>query len=77
VGTVVGALFFGGFHLVNLAYQPLAATVVQAATVVVIGLVFGILYDRTRNLIGASLAHNLADFSGTVIPLLAYVAISR
>jgi membrane protease YdiL (CAAX protease family) len=77
VGTVVGALFFGAFHLVNLAYQPLAPTVLQAATAAVLGLVFGILYDRTRNLIGASLAHNLSDLSGTVIPLLAYVAISR
>jgi membrane protease YdiL (CAAX protease family) len=76
-GTVVAALGFGGFHLVNLAYQPLAATVVQVLTAAVLVLLFGVLYDRTRNLIGASFAHSLADFSGTVIPLLAYLATSR
>ena len=77
LGTVIGALLFGLFHLVNLAYQPLAATLQQVFTAIVIGLVFGVLYDRTRNLVGASLAHSAADLSGTVIPLLAYLVASR
>jgi membrane protease YdiL (CAAX protease family) len=71
-GTVIGALLFGLFHLINLAYQPLGTTLQQVFIAIVIGLVFGVLYDRTRNLVGASLAHSLADFSGTAIPLLAY-----
>jgi membrane protease YdiL (CAAX protease family) len=71
-GIVIGALLFGFFHLINLLSQPLGATVLQVLTAIVIGLVFGVLYDRTRNLVGASLAHSVADFSGTAIPLLAY-----
>lgn len=46
-------------------------------TATILGLVFGVLYDRTHNLIGASLAHSIADFSGTVIPLLAWLLASR
>ena len=76
-GTVLGALMFGVFHLVNLAYQPLGATLQQASAAVILGLLFGVLYDRTRNLIGASLAHGAGDFSATAIPLLAYVLTSR
>jgi len=63
---------FGLFHLINLAYQPLGDSVVQIGMAVVLGLLFGVIYDRTRNLIGASLAHSLADFSGTAIPLVAW-----
>jgi membrane protease YdiL (CAAX protease family) len=77
LGTVIAAVLFGLFHLVNLGYQPLGTTLQQVVTSVVIGLVFGLLYDRTRNLVGASLAHSLTDFSGTAIPLLAYVLASR
>jgi membrane protease YdiL (CAAX protease family) len=77
VGTVIGAVLFGLFHLVNVVYQPLGATLQQALTAVVIGLVFGVLYDRTQNLVGASLAHSLADFSGMAIPLLAYLLVNR
>ena len=71
-GTVIGALLFGLFHLINWAYQPLGTTLQQVFTAIVIGLVFGVLYDRTRNLVGASLAHSVADFAGAAIPLLAY-----
>jgi membrane protease YdiL (CAAX protease family) len=76
-GTVVAALLFGLFHLVNLSYQGLGPTVQQVLTATILGLVFGVLYDRTHNLIGASLAHSIADFSGTVIPLLAWLLASR
>ena len=76
-GTVVGAILFGLYHLINLAYQSPGATLQQVLTAFVIGLVFGVLYDRTRNLVGASLAHSVADFSGTAIPLLAYFVANR
>jgi membrane protease YdiL (CAAX protease family) len=77
LGTVVAAVLFGLFHLINVVYQPLGVTLQQAATAVVIGLVFGVLYDRTKNLVGASLVHSLADFSGTAVPLLAYALTNR
>ena len=76
-GTVIAALLFGLFHLINLAYQSLGSTLQQVLTAFVIGLVFGVLYDRTRNLIGASFAHSVADLSGTAIPLVAYFFFSR
>jgi membrane protease YdiL (CAAX protease family) len=73
LGTVLAAVLFSLFHLVNLVYQPVRSTLQQALTACVIGLVFGVLYDHTRNLVGAGLAHSLADFSGAALPLLAYV----
>jgi membrane protease YdiL (CAAX protease family) len=60
-GIVIGAVLFGFFHLINLASQPLGSTALQVLTAIVIGLAFGALYDRTRNLVGASLAHCMAD----------------
>lgn len=77
LGTLIAAVLFGLFHLVNLGYQGLEATLQQVFEAVVIGLVIGVLYDRTRNLIGASLAHGVADFSATAIPLLAYLIAQR
>ena len=65
------------FNFINLGYQSLPTTLQQVVTSIVIGLVFGVLYDRTRNLVGASLAHSLADLSGTAIPLLVYVMANR
>jgi membrane protease YdiL (CAAX protease family) len=76
-GIVIGALLFGFFHLINLASQSLGTTALQVSTAIVIGLFFGVLYDRTRNLVGASLAHSVADFSGTAIPLFAYFFANR
>jgi len=76
-GIVIGALLFGFFHLINLVFQPLGTTALQVLTATVIGLVFGVLYDRTRNLVGASLAHSVADFSGAAIPLFAYFLANR
>ena len=63
--------------MVNLSYQGLGPTVQQVLTATILGLVFGVLYDRTHNLDRASLAHSIADFSGTVIPLLAWVLVNR
>jgi membrane protease YdiL (CAAX protease family) len=76
-GIVIGALLFGFFHLINLATQPFGATALQVLTATVIGLVFGAVYDRTRNLVGASVAHSVADFSATAIPLFAYFFANR
>ena len=76
-GIVIGALLFGLFHLINLATESLGATLLQVFTATMIGLLFGVLYDRTRNLVGASLAHSVADFSATAIPLFAYLFANR
>jgi hypothetical protein len=36
--------------MVNLSYQGLGPTVQQVLTATILGLVFGVLYDRTHNL---------------------------
>ena len=68
-GTVVAAVVFGLWHLTNLTYQALGPTVQQVAIATLIGLVIGVFYERTRNLIGASIVHSLNDFLGTALPL--------
>ena len=76
-GTLFAAVLFGLFHLVNLGFQPLAATMEQVAVGIAFGLVIGVLYDRTRNLVGASMFHSVTDFSGTALPLLLYAIAHR
>jgi uncharacterized protein len=73
LATVVAAVLFGLFHLINLGFQTPSATVQQVVIAVILGFVIGVLYDRTRNLMGASLFHSVTDFSGTALPLVAYV----
>jgi membrane protease YdiL (CAAX protease family) len=75
LGTVLAAVAFGLSHLVNLTYQPIGTTAEQVLIAIVIGLVIGVVYDRTRNLIGAAVLHGLLDFSGTALPLVAYAVI--
>jgi membrane protease YdiL (CAAX protease family) len=77
LGTLLAAILFGLFHLVNLGFQSLAATLEQVAVGIAFGLVIGVLYDRTRNLVGASLFHCVTDFSGAALPLLAYAMAHR
>jgi membrane protease YdiL (CAAX protease family) len=76
-GTVLATFGFGLWHLVNLTYQPIGPTVGQVLSATVVGLVIGVVYDRTRNLIGAAILHSLIDFSGTAFPLVAYAVIHR
>jgi membrane protease YdiL (CAAX protease family) len=77
LGTLLAAVLFGLFHLVNLGFQPLAATLEQVAVSIAFGLVIGVLYDRTGNLVGASLFHSVTDVSGAALPLLAYALAHR
>jgi membrane protease YdiL (CAAX protease family) len=66
---VIQALVFGGWHL-GLGYTntagagllpALASTLVHQAT---IGLAFGIVFERTRNLLAPTVAHVLANSTG-------------
>ena len=77
LGTVLAAVVFGLWHLVNLSYQPLGPTVGQVLIATGIGLVIGAVYDRTRNLVGAAVLHSLLDFTGTALPWVAYFVIHR
>jgi membrane protease YdiL (CAAX protease family) len=71
-GTGIAAFLFGIWHFTNLSFQSLGATSEQVASAFFVGLVIGVVYDRTKNLIGACVLHNLIDFLGTAAPLIAY-----
>jgi membrane protease YdiL (CAAX protease family) len=77
LGTVLAAVAFGLSHLVNLTYQSIGGTAEQVLIAIVIGLVIGVVYDRTHNLIGAAVLHGLLDFSGAALPLIAFAIIHR
>jgi membrane protease YdiL (CAAX protease family) len=61
--VIVASLLFGALHLVNLTYQPLEFTLIQAGEAAIFGLIIGSYYDRNRNLWGAAIAHNLANLT--------------
>ena len=69
-GTMGAALAFGLMHVLNLWYQPLSLTLEQAGFAFVIGLVLGHYYDRTQNLWGAAILHNLIDLLSVAVPLI-------
>lgn len=77
LGTVLAAVVFGLWHLVNLSHQALGPTVEQVLVATVIGLVIGVVYDRTRNLVGAAILHSLLDLTSAVMPWIAYFVIQR
>lgn len=61
LGTLITALAFGAAHLGNLGAQPFQITIIQATSATAGGLILGIGYERTQNLWGAIIAHNVAD----------------
>ncbi len=63
VNVMVASLLFGALHLVNLTYQPLAFTLIQAGEAMIFGFIIGSYYDRHPNLWGAAIAHNLANLT--------------
>lgn len=69
-GTVLTALLFALAHAVNGMTQSVMATLVQMIFSFVIGLVIGHYVDKTGNLWGAAIAHNISDGVTTVVQLL-------
>jgi membrane protease YdiL (CAAX protease family) len=76
-GTLLTGVLFGLWHLVNLTTQPIGPTVEQVLIATLIGLVIGIVYDRTRNLVGAAVLHSLLDLSSAAMPWIAYAVMHR
>lgn len=67
-GTILTAVLFGGLHLLNVAYgEPIAIAVVQASFGCLVGLALGIGYERTNNLWGAVITHNIANVVNAVL----------
>jgi membrane protease YdiL (CAAX protease family) len=58
VGTLVGALFWGGFHIINVLNMPLGSALLTVFITTPIGLLLGYAYQRTRSLLTTILVHN-------------------
>ncbi len=66
-GTILAAALFGAVHLLN--PQPIAMSAAQALWAMLLGLIIGYGYERTHNLWGAMLAHNVSDLAFFAIVL--------
>lgn len=58
IGTVVAALFWGGFHIINALNMPLGAALLTVLITTPIGLLLGYAYQRTGSLLTTILVHN-------------------
>jgi membrane protease YdiL (CAAX protease family) len=58
VGTVVGAIFWGGFHFLNILIMPLGPVVLLVVLTTGIGLILGYAYQRTGSLLTTIIMHN-------------------
>jgi membrane protease YdiL (CAAX protease family) len=58
VGTIVGAVIWGGFHFVNILVMPLGAVVASVILTTAMGLPMGYAYQRTGSLLTTIIVHN-------------------
>jgi membrane protease YdiL (CAAX protease family) len=58
IGTVIGALFWGGFHIINVLNMPLSSAVLTVLITAPIGVLLGYGYQRTGSLLTTILVHN-------------------
>lgn len=58
VGTVIAALFWGGFHFINVLNMPMSSAVLTVLITTPIGLLLGYAYQRTRSIFTTILVHN-------------------
>jgi membrane protease YdiL (CAAX protease family) len=58
IGTVIAAILWGGFHIINALNMPLSAAVFTVVITTPIGLLMGYAYQRTGSLLTTILVHN-------------------
>jgi membrane protease YdiL (CAAX protease family) len=58
LGTVVAAILWGLFHLINVLVMPLSSAVFTAVVTTFAGLLMGYAFQRTRSLLTTILVHN-------------------
>jgi membrane protease YdiL (CAAX protease family) len=58
IGTVVAAILWGLFHLINVLVMTLEAAVFTAVVTTIAGLLMGYAYQRTRSLLTTIIVHN-------------------
>jgi len=57
-GTVVGAIFWGAFHFINILSMPLGTVIFFVILTTPIGLLMGYAYQRTGSLLTTAIVHN-------------------
>jgi membrane protease YdiL (CAAX protease family) len=68
IGTLLTALLFGGLHLMNIGSgEPVNIAIIVAFFGCLVGLGLGIGYERTGNLWGAVITHNIANLVNTLL----------
>jgi len=58
IGTIIGAIFWGGFHFIEILLQPLWNVIGLVLITTIIGLFMGYAYQRTRSLLTTIIVHN-------------------
>jgi len=58
IGTIIGAIFWGGFHFINMLVMPLGSTVFLVVLTTMIGVLMGYAYQRTGSLLTTMTVHN-------------------
>lgn len=58
IGTVIGAVFWGAFHFLNVLIMPLGPVVFLVVLTTAIGLILGYAYQRTGSLLTTIIMHN-------------------
>jgi membrane protease YdiL (CAAX protease family) len=58
IGTIIGAVFWGAFHFLNILVMPLGPVVFVVVLTTLIGLVLGYAYQRTGSLLTTIIVHN-------------------
>lgn len=58
IGTVIGAIFWGGFHFINIIIMPLGPVIFFVILTTAIGLLMGYAYQKTGSLLTTIIVHN-------------------
>jgi len=58
IGTVLGAIFWGGFHFIEILHTPLSSVVFLVLLTTAIGLIMGYAYQKTGSLLTTIIVHN-------------------
>jgi len=59
IGTIIGAVFWGGFHFINILFMPLGTVIFLVILTSAVGLLLGYAYQRTGSLLTTIIVHNV------------------
>jgi len=58
IGTIIAAIFWGVFHIINVLNMPLSSAILTVLITTPIGLLMGYAFQRTRSILTTILVHN-------------------